>query len=110
MKLIDLDPQFVRFLPEIVVDHMHKREAVQTLNEAQGISFRCPGCVKHDPEFKHRLCIPFRGRGAPPDENGGHQWDIKGGSNFNDLTLTPSINSVGHWHGFITNGEIVGDI
>jgi hypothetical protein len=31
-----------------------------------------------------------------------------GGQTFEDLTLTPSIDvsAAGHWHGFITNGDV----
>jgi hypothetical protein len=98
MKLTDLEPQFVRFLPELVCPHMHKREAVATLAEAQGIRFRCPT----DRGFT--ICVPFRDRAAPADENGGIQWGVSG-RDFADLTLTPSINTR-PWHGFVTNGEV----
>lgn len=33
------------------------------------------------------------------------RWIPTGGS-FSDLTLTPSIHLVGHWHGFINNGQV----
>ena len=29
------------------------------------------------------------------------------GETFETLTLSPSIHAVGHWHGFIRNGELV---
>ncbi|WP_155630494.1 DUF6527 family protein [Burkholderia territorii] len=98
MKLVDLKPEFVRFLPELVTERMHKREAVATLAEAQGIRFRCPT------RDNYVICIPFRDRGAPTDENGGIQWSVSG-ADFSNLTLTPSVNSR-PWHGFITNGEV----
>lgn len=98
MKLADLKPEFVRFAPELVTQHMHKREVVATLAEAQGIRFRSPG----NPDLA--LCIPFAGRGAPADENGGIQWGVSG-TGFVDLTLTPSVNTR-QWHGFVTNGEV----
>lgn len=42
----------------------------------------------------------------------GTQWSIVGGSTFNDLSVTPSLDASasGHWHGNITAGEIVGGI
>ena len=33
-------------------------------------------------------------------------WDLTGDS-FENVTLTPSIHHVGHWHGFLTNGAMV---
>jgi hypothetical protein len=51
--------------------------------------------------------------------NEGHAWVISGtrptdpNAAFpDDLTVTPSLDASrsGHWHGFITNGEIVGGI
>lgn len=37
-----------------------------------------------------------------------HIWELNGVEDFHNLTLTPSVDAskVGHWHGFITNGEI----
>ena len=101
MKLTDLKPEFVRFGAAGKYPGMHERSAVATLAEAQGIRFRCP-----NPEYDDFvLCIPFRGRGAPSDENGGHQWDVSG-SGMHDLTLSPSVHFVGVWHGWIRNGEV----
>lgn len=31
----------------------------------------------------------------------------RAGSTFDTLTLTPSVSVPGHWHGFITRGEVV---
>jgi hypothetical protein len=47
--------------------------------------------------------------------NKDHQWTITGGieaATFETLTVTPSLDGSagGNWHGFITNGEIVGGI
>ena len=103
MKLTDLNPQFVRFLPDLMCARMHKREAVTTLSEAQGIRFVCPG-NNGQRQNGYAICLPFRARGAPADENGGIQWDVTG-SGMHDLTLSPSVNVVGVWHGFIRNGE-----
>ena len=103
MKLIDLKPQFVRF-GDLVTENMHKREIVETLAEAQGIRFECPNNNGQRPSG-YALCLPFRGRGAPSDENGGTQWDVSG-TGMHDLTLSPSVHAVGVWHGWIRNGEV----
>lgn len=47
--------------------------------------------------------------------NPDHQWAIAGGienASFETLTVTPSIDGSagGNWHGFVTNGDIVGGI
>jgi hypothetical protein len=47
--------------------------------------------------------------------NPDHQWAVAGGieqAAFETLTVTPSLDgsAAGLWHGFITNGEIVGGI
>lgn len=43
------------------------------------------------------------GFAAPP-----YVWTLHGDEDFRTLTLTPSVDAskAGHWHGFITNGEI----
>jgi hypothetical protein len=47
--------------------------------------------------------------------NSAHRWQIAGGidaADFGTITVTPSLDgsAAGNWHGFITNGEIVGGI
>ena len=101
MKLTDLQPEFVRFGAALRHPHIYERHAVGTLAEAQGIRFRCP-----NPDYDGLvICIPFRDRGAPADENGGIQWSVSG-TGLHDLTLSPSVNCVGVWHGWIRNGEV----
>lgn len=44
-----------------------------------------------------------------------HQWTIEGGindTNFDTISVTPSLDGSagGLWHGFVTNGEIVGGL
>lgn len=44
-----------------------------------------------------------------------HQWVVDGGiaaASFETITVTPSLDGSagGNWHGFVTNGEIVGGI
>lgn len=50
-------------------------------------------------------------QGCNPD----HQWAVAGGidaATFETMTVTPSLDGSagGLWHGFITNGEIVGGV
>lgn len=47
--------------------------------------------------------------------NGSHRWQIAGGienADFETMTVTPSLDGSagGLWHGYITNGEIVGGL
>lgn len=39
-------------------------------------------------------------------KDGWNGWTVTGEPP--NITVTPSINAEGHWHGFITNGELVG--
>lgn len=108
MKLIELDPRW--------------------LNEARTLlMFRCPHCadkpVGHGGVFLTAKSVPMshkaqweafyandlnpHGKGAiivgTKDEQA---WGISG--DFDSLTVTPSIDASasGHWHGFITGGEV----
>jgi hypothetical protein len=78
-----------------------------------GLTFDCPHCRQT------RLGVTFHhlGREAIEDEyihahHGGipneHVWNLDSAEEFESLTLRPSIDAsgVGHWHGFITAGEI----
>ena len=108
MKLIDLDPRWTIETPG---------------RHGMGITFDCPHCQGKAPEDINRLGVWFANPldgGAPVSEksrefiyNGMHGfmplWS-RTGDTFETLTLTPSINAevfAGHWHGYITNGEIV---
>jgi len=73
-----------------------------------GFTFQCPHCrtvrlavAVHD--SAHRIIAE-----AEPDTHGpGYIWTITGGTDFHDISLTPSVDAskFGHWHGMITNGE-----
>lgn len=96
MKLVELDPQFIRLGED--GGHVH----VGTLLEAQGIRFSCP-CGQGD-----AIAIWFQGRGVDHRAAPHSRWHVGSVSTgYADLTLAPSINVVKHWHGFITTGEIV---
>ena len=99
LKLTDLNPRWVG-LPGPIYD---------------GVSFDCPHCRVQ------RLAITF----SPPIDPNGlwprivqptyagiNVWRRRSGDTFDTLTINPSINVnfridvAGHWHGFITNGEV----
>lgn len=116
MKLAELNPQFVRHTQRsdgVKVDiHVHN------LHEADGITFLCPVCFKKNngPRGTHGLTVTFHDRNVP-DVLGSHnsqglpsRWHVSG-TDYNDLTLTPSIDISqgipGEWHGHVTNGEVI---
>lgn len=100
MRLVDLDPHW------LVSRDANGYE--QPGGRRIGITFLCPcGCRGTDRE--RRLWATFKnpidGGEAEPD------WPVywqRSGETFEDLTLSPSIDAsrFGHWHGFITNGEV----
>lgn len=82
----------------------------------QGMSFECPHCRAE--YLGVWFANPVDG-GAPIEEEKRKYVDRQGkprirplwhrqGENFETLSLSPSIDAseVGHWHGFITNGEV----
>jgi hypothetical protein len=98
VKLVDLEPQFLTCLGEGRTHH------VDTLAQAQGIRFYCPGCGEH------MIGLWFADRGVPADAEPKPRWRVSG-TGYADLTISPSINldvpgATGcRWHGFVTNGE-----
>lgn len=96
MRLVDLDPRWLGFD-----------------GERLGLSFECPHCRSQ------RLAVAFHHRGHELIDDahirataggtgvGTHIWTMDG-TDFADMTLTPSVDASasGHWHGFITGGEI----
>lgn len=111
MKLSDLDPHWVT----------PGNWSEQSPRFYTGVSFLCPHCdpsqPEHGPNRRRRLAVSF----YPPIDPGGLMtqygpdwWPRRGdehtrasGETFDTLTITPSIgfDSIGHWHGYITNGE-----
>jgi hypothetical protein len=76
-----------------------------------GVMFNCPGRCCQGPGAVQRLPVWFAnpldgGASAAPDGRG---WQ-RTGETFEALTLTPSIDAsgTGHFHGFVTAGEVVG--
>lgn len=101
-KLVDLNPSW----------------KLTTDGEVWGLSFDCPcglptrSAPEHDEGYCHcggRITIPTRQNlagGKVAAQAAAIGWDLAGKS-FAELTLSPSIHCVGHWHGWIRNGEVL---
>lgn len=109
MRLVDLKPRWW----------------AEAGRHGQGVSFECPHCVGQ--EHPQRIGVAFANPvdGGPAivlsnkvkldhvheqrlyDVPPGFHW-TRTGETFEALTLSPSVNAEasGHWHGFVTNGEI----
>lgn len=108
MKLIDLNPRWVGLNGR---NHFGENSASVKF----GLTFACPHCGIRmgvlfrpfmDPDniaLKVEWAIP-----GAPDPNTGEVkevlWWDRTGDSFETLTLSPSVNLEGHWHGHITNG------
>jgi hypothetical protein len=93
MKLTDLDPSWV-----ITEEGRH----------GMGIQFFCPHCVKTDKPIYLAVFFanPIDGKpAAPASQHPAPRW-ARSGDTFETLTLQPSIDASGHWHGHITNGKL----
>lgn len=58
----------------------------------------CPHCRAH-----HLIQVPIR---KGPHVGGQKWWGWNGETDVERLTLEPSLNCSGHWHGFVRNGGI----
>ena len=129
MKLIDLDPQFVRYVTQnkdeqvaegriSPAEYLHH---LDSLTDAQGIVFLCPTCfVKNSGAVgTHGIEVSFSGRGVQDHQGSRNRqgkpsrWNASG-AGYSDLTLMPSVlidpakPACDGWHGFITAGSISG--
>lgn len=115
MRLTDLDPRWIGISGKHLIWERRSQDV------RFGLTFRCPHCDGRlavlfkpfiDPDDLARL-IQWALPGAPDPNTGAARevrWWGRAGETFSDLTLSPSINAEGHWHGFITAGEIVGGL
>lgn len=91
MRLIELNPRWWRTCDT---------------RGGQGVSFDCPCCAG-----KERLAVAFANPtdGRPPVITPGMKMWQRVGDTFDTMTLAPSIDASthGHWHGFITNGQVI---
>jgi hypothetical protein len=111
MKLAALDPVFVTTDVGDSRGYHHTRYG----ESAQGIEFDCPCSASGDgacpPGPGGRLLCWFSnpiGGGSPAraDWQPVARWHVVGGCTVNDLTLAPSINVPGVWHGYVIAGEV----
>jgi hypothetical protein len=74
-------------------------------NSGEGIEFDCPVCPT---SVGHRLVAYFENAidGGPPPPWKETRWS-RIGEDFDRLTLEPSINYPGHWHGWVEDGQVV---
>lgn len=94
MKLTDLEPRFMR-----VAEPGKRYVPTASLADAHGLWFDCP-CGGGD-----QIHVWFADRGVPDEEIPSPRWRVSGTS-LADLTIAPSINVVGHWHGWVRSGEV----
>ncbi len=97
----------IRTSPRRLVDLHPKWTKGYETGEIVGLEFDCP-CGQR-PISEGGTCswgtmyIPIRGE---------HAWDCsvanpsETASDFATLTLTPSVHAVGHWHGWVQNGDV----
>jgi hypothetical protein len=112
MRLTDLDPRFV-FLDGMKIG---KRDSI---HDSNGIRFLCPKCFQANggPRGTHLVICPST-QATPESWEAPARWGMVG-TDFDDLTLTPSVHLQTHcagctcvegqlcgWHGFVTNGEV----
>lgn len=116
MRLVDLDPHFLRYEPS---DGRVFHRFVDSLAEAQGIEFLCPKCfvTNGGSAGTHHVICWSRSRGVPEDATPGPGRRKMEGTGLADLTLNGDAPGGGgarsvlllggcEWHGFVTNGAV----
>ena len=97
MKLTDLNPSFLHPTPD-AAGWFRSGD----LTGAQGIVFRCP-------RGGHEIVLwfekPVAAAPAPEDQPPFARWGHSG-TGLGDLTLHPSVDERGCWHGWVRNGEV----
>lgn len=77
-------------------------EARYSLPRHYALELDCP-CGLGEACHVKRLFIPIEGRAVSSVA-----WRVTSATDeFDALTLQPSVHAPGHWHGWITNGEVV---
>lgn len=108
----------VKTPPKRLVD-LHPEWVMNTTGEVYGIAYDCPcGVAGFDSTngVSYEQCCPRGGREVVPTKGNflnlpscadslARGWDIAGDS-FENVSLSPSVHAVGHWHGFIRNGMV----
>ncbi len=113
MRLLDLDPHFLKILDE----RSYQFEGVP-FAEAQGVQFDCPTCWEKNGRSgigTHAVICWFDGKGVPPEYDPKPGRWTPAGTGYADLTLNPpsftgarSVLLMGgcNAHFFVTNGEV----
>lgn len=124
MKLRDLDGAFLKYAPypdtwtvqnqngsiEQVSGIRDSYKRVETLSDADGVSFLCPGCwIKNSgPVGTDTVICWFKGKVPEKLSPSPGRWNPSG-TGLDDLTfIGPGAYSVGHphFHGYVENGEV----
>lgn len=107
MKFTDLEPSFLQLIRTERPCNTWSFKVVETLAEADGVMFMCPTHFRKNGgrEGTHQVICWFKNKNIPAQLNPGPgRWDAKG--SLANLTLSPSVNIEGDWHGFIQNGQV----
>lgn len=108
MKLLELEPTFLRYEPK---DGRDIFVMVDSISEAQGVKFLCPKCWKanNGPIGTHAVICwnPTIPQTVPPQPG---RWSLVG-TGLHDLSLVAASSSIlltagCMWHGYIKNGEV----
>ena len=101
MKLTELDPRWISEPTGPIGFGFVPSHPLQS-RTGQGVTFNCP--VHGSP---CRLAVLFENPidGMPRAFNGERFW-TRTGDSFETLSLSPSVDVVGHWHGNVTSGEV----
>jgi hypothetical protein len=127
MRLTELEPEWIRWEDRYLTPEQAALEPVKKANasdphtyvitvaslaEAQGLELDCPVCGRAKPALQaHRVQVAFRDRGVLAHHGSRNKagkptrWAVAGGSTFEDLRLSPSIDCTPSapecWHGHI---------
>jgi hypothetical protein len=112
LRLTDLRPQFIQ-----LTDTRGSYRPVNTLGDADGLTFLCPRCFKANHKNAggvHAVICWFEGRVPDDIRPRPGRW-TPGGSTYADLSFVPGPHDKPHsvlllgacgWHGFIANGNV----
>lgn len=96
MKLLDLNPKW------ITPNYMSDMYPLYI-----GVKFDCPHCGKKLVVGFHPAINKIENQflnDFPKLQS--MDWTRVSGDDFDNITLSPSVDFKGHWHGHITNGEL----
>lgn len=98
VRLRELEARFIRSNPPV------GWQTVDTIDEADGVMFLCPGCFARNGGAEGTHVVICWEPSVPLDVSPGPgRWPLVGTS-LDDLTLTPSV-ALDCWHGWVKNGD-----